>query len=129
MAKYQKKEKTEQEASKGKNILNSPEERKKFKSALATVTQYFQQVDDIKEGCSETIADLSAEYGLDKKTIRKLATTMYKHNYGTLQEENRHFEILYETVIEGKLRAEFDPLQAAVDGQDGSDDDLSGDNE
>ena len=107
---FQKKEK---QATKGKNVLNNPEERKRFKSALSTVTHYFQQSDDAKEGASETIADLAVEYGLDKKTVRKLASTMYKHNYGSLQEENRHFEILYETVIEGKLRD--DPVDEMLD--------------
>lgn len=102
MAKFSKKEKQPKE-SKG-NILADPEMRKKFKSALATVTHYFQQADDAKEGAKETVADLSVEYGLDKKLIRKLAVTMYKHNYGSLQEENHHFEVLYETVVEGKLR-------------------------
>lgn len=102
MAKFAKKEKQPKDG-KG-NIMADPEMRKKFKSALATVTHYLQQIDDQKEGMKETIADLSAEYGLDKKTVRKLAVTMYKHNYGSLQEENRHFEQLYETIIEGKLR-------------------------
>lgn len=113
MAKFAKKEKE----SKG-NILADPEVRKKFKSALATVTHYFQQIDDHKEGMSETIASLSSEYGLDKKTIRKLASTMYKHNYGSLQEENRHFETLYELIVEGALRdpdASSDPLDRAID--------------
>jgi ribosome-binding protein aMBF1 (putative translation factor) len=121
---FQKKEK---QATKGKNVLNNPEERKRFKSALSTVTHYFQQADDAKEGASETIADLSAEYGLDKKTVRKLASTMYKHNYGSLQEENRHFEILYETVIEGKLRD--DPVDEMLDDlapdEDATEDDLA----
>lgn len=115
---FQPKEKAQ--ATKGKFALNNPEERKRLKSALATVTHYFQQSDDAKEGASETIADLSAEYGLDKKTIRKLATTMYKHNYGSLQEENRHFEILYETVIEGKLRD--DPVDEMLDDLEPDDD-------
>ena len=92
------------QASKGANVLNSAEERKKFKTALAVTTQYFQQIDDLKESVTENIGDLSAEYGLDKKTIRKLATTMYNHSYATLLEENRHFEELYEQVVEGKLR-------------------------
>lgn len=96
--------KKEQPASKGKNILNNTEARREFKSRLSTVTHYFQQADDAKEGASETISDLSVEYGIDKKTIRKLASTMYKSNYGSLQEENRHFEALYEMVVEGKLR-------------------------
>jgi hypothetical protein len=103
---FKKKEKPQ--ASKGGNVLNSVEERKKFKTALATVTEYFRQQDDAKEGVTETIADLSAEYGLDKKTIRKMATTMYKHSYATLLEENRHFEQLYEQVVEGQLRDDDD---------------------
>lgn len=96
-------EKKEKQASRGKNVLNDPKVRTEFKSRLSAVTHYFQAADDAKEGASETIADLSAEFGLDKKIVRKLATTMYKHNYSSLQEENRHFEILYEMVIEGKL--------------------------
>lgn len=102
MQKYQKKER-KQADSKG-NVLADPEQRKKLKSALAMVTQYFQQMDDLKESVKETVADLSVEYGVDKKLIRKMAATLYKHNYGSLLEENKHFEILYETIIEGKLR-------------------------
>lgn len=112
------KKKEKQQANKGANILNNPEERKKFKSALATVTHYLQQVDDTKEGMKETVEALSADYGLDKKIINKLARTMYKHNYGSLQEENRHFEMLYELLVEGKLRGDEatadDPLDAAI---------------
>lgn len=111
MAKFAKKEKE----NKG-NVLADPEMRKKFKSALAIVTNYFQQMDDIKEGVKETVDELANEYGLDKKQVRKLALTMYKHNYGSLMEETRHFELLYETVIEGKLRdpsdVSSDPLDA-----------------
>lgn len=101
---FPKKEKAQ--PTKGANALNSPEERKRFKSSLATVTEYFRQSDDAKEGVTETIAALSGEYGLDKKTIRRMATTMYKHSYATLLEENRHFEQLYEQVVEGQLRDE-----------------------
>jgi hypothetical protein len=112
MAKFKKKEPAQQKSS---SILNDPEQRKKFKSALATVTHYFQQSDDAKEGAKETVAELSSEYGLDKKTIGKIAKTMYKHNYGSLLEENRHFETLYESIIEGKLRDETsDPLERAI---------------
>ncbi len=115
MAKFAKKEKAPKE-SKG-NILADPEARKKLKSGLATITHYFQQIDDLKESVKEGLGDLAAEYGLDKKAVRKLANTMYKHNYGSLQEEQRHFETLYETIVEGKLRdpddvGAKDPLDA-----------------
>lgn len=105
-------------AAKGVNALNDPEERKKFKTALSTATHYFQEIDDLKESLKENVADLSSQYGLDKKTIRKLAVIMYKRNYGSLQEENRHFEILYETVIEGKLRSDFEPLNESNSNSD-----------
>jgi hypothetical protein len=91
-------------ASKGKNVLNDEDERKKFKSALATITHYYNQQDDIKEGIKETIEELSGLYGLEKKVISKMAKTMYKSNYNDLVEENNHFEELYETVVEGNLR-------------------------
>lgn len=98
------------EATRGKNILNSDEARKEFKGRLAAVTHYFRTIDDARDGLKDTIADLSTEFGLDKKLIRKIATTMYKQSYTTVHEENRHFEILYEMVIEGKLREAFVPL-------------------
>lgn len=117
--------KKELEASKGKNILNDPDERKKFKSSLSAITHQFQLIDDQKESIKEQVAELSAMYGLDKKIIRKLAATMYKHSYTDVLEENRHFEILYETVIEGRLRDANDPLDD--DGSDWEpDDDGSG---
>lgn len=113
MPKFAKKEKE----SKG-NVLADPEIRKKFKSGLATVTHYMQQIDDIKDGMGESVAALASEYGLDKKTVNKLAKTMYNCNYGSLQEENRHFETLYELIIEGQLRdpdAVKDPLDREID--------------
>lgn len=67
-----------------------------------------QQIDDLKESIKETIDDLSSTSGIDKKTVKKLATTMYKHNYASLQEETRHFETLYETLVEGRLVADED---------------------
>jgi ribosome-binding protein aMBF1 (putative translation factor) len=110
---YTKKEKAPKE-SKG-NILNDPEQRKKFKSALSTVTHYLQQIDDQREGMKETVAELSAEYGVDKKIINKLAKTMFNHDYGTRLEEEQHFQILYETVIEGRARDTSDVLGDALD--------------
>lgn len=117
--------KKDQEASKGKNILNNPDERKKFKSSLSAITHQFQLIDDQKESIKEQVAELSAMYGLDKKIIRKMAATMYKHSYADVLEENRHFEELYETVIEGKLRDAADPLDD--DDLEPDDDEGSGD--
>ena len=98
------------EASKGGNVLANPQERQKFKSALASTTHYFEIIDQQKEGIKESVAEISQQYGLDKKLVRKLIVTMYKHNYASIQEENEHFATLYETIIEGRLSLVSDPL-------------------
>jgi chaperonin cofactor prefoldin len=108
--------KKEVEAEKGKNVLNDPEERKKLKSSLSALTHEYQLIDDRKEAIKETIDDLSKMYGLDKKVIRKMSTTMYKHNYSDVLDEMNHFCELYETLIEGKLRGDNDPLDADEEG-------------
>lgn len=114
------------DSERGANILNSPEERKKFKSALSTITHYYQQQDDLKESLKDTISDISEQFSIEKKHVTKLAKTMFKSNYQTLQDENRHFEILYELLVEGKLRDDHgDPLMDLA--KEGPDDDLSND--
>ena len=100
MAKYQKKAKKE-----NSNIITNPEELKKFKQFLSTITHYMQIADDQKESIKETVEEASGTFGIDKKFVRKLAITLYKHNYADLQEENQHFEFLYEALIGGRLSA------------------------
>lgn len=84
--------------------LNDPDARKAFKERIRAMKTYFEQIDSLRDGLRETVGDVAGEYGLDKKLVRKLATTMYKSNYDALQVENQMFEELYELVIEGKLR-------------------------
>lgn len=119
MAQYKGRKKKQEGSDVSSNILNDPEERKKLKSALAGVTHYFQMIDDHKESIKESVEGISQQYNLDKKLVRKLVTTMYKRNYQTLQDENKHFEILYETLIEGRLQeGDGDPLDDDADGSE-----------
>lgn len=111
MAKFQKQKlPATTKPEKSKNTLNDPDERKKFKAGLAAITHHFQLIDDQKEAIKEVIEEMSEQSGLEKKIIRKLASTMYKHNYSSLQQENEHFSLLYETVVEGRLLTASDPL-------------------
>lgn len=112
MATYQKKSTAEKADAQPSMSLNDPEVRARFKSQIVMLTQYLDQIDKIKEGMRESVSEIASEYGIDKRTINRLAKTMFKHNYTTLLEENRHFETLYEMAIEGRLRddIEVDPL-------------------
>lgn len=88
------------------NVTNiaDPERRKLLKSRLAEVTHYHRQKDDIAAGCKDAVASIASDFGIHKKIVARMARTMYKANYSSLLEENRHFETMYETVVEGKLR-------------------------
>lgn len=91
------------------NILVNPEKLKEFKQTLVTVTHYLQIIDDQKETIKETVEEASKSFGIDKRIVRKLANTMFKHNYADIQEENEHFEYLYEAMIGAKVVVD-DPL-------------------
>lgn len=94
----------------GKNIINSPDARKELKAQLSAITHYFQAMDDAREGASEAIMSIASQYGINKKMLRKMARSMYKHDYNTVQEENRHFEEMYEIVVEGRYREDPDGI-------------------
>jgi hypothetical protein len=108
----------EKEKDSGKN-LNDPQTRQAFKSSLAAITYDFDAIDKLKETIKEDVSSISQQYGIDKKLVRKLAVTMYKHNYSTIQEENEHFAAMYETIIEGRVGTISDPLDR-VDEDEGS---------
>lgn len=83
-------------------LPSSPEDRQKLKMAIGEATNCMLRIDS-ERGAMKEIIDVAAEqFELDKKLIRKIATTMYKHNYEDVIEENREFETLYETLVEGR---------------------------
>lgn len=100
--------------SENNNVLANPEELKKFKQFLVTITHYMQIADDQKTAIAETVTEASTTFGIDKKIIRKLASTMFKHNYADIQEENSHFEILYESLIGAKISS-IDPTDPDIE--------------
>ena len=108
------------QAAKGVNALANPEERKKFKAALVDLTHQYQLIDDRRETIKEAIAELSNQYGVEKKHIRKLAVTLHKHNYGELRKQNQTFEAFYELIVEGQLRkdGDLDPNADPLDAED-----------
>lgn len=107
---------TKQTSGKGVHVLNSVEERKKFRSKLNDVAAQHQMIADRREVIKEAVAEISEEYGIDKKYIRRLATTIFKSNYNEQQASNRAFEAFYEIVFEGSYRD--DPEQLVIGAPD-----------
>ena len=83
-------------------IPSNPADRKKLKEALVEMTRCLQKIDDEKLSMKDISDDAAAKFAIPKKIITKLARTMYKRNYDTLQTENEDFETLYEILVEGK---------------------------
>lgn len=77
-------------------------ERQEMKAMLAEMTNCMQRMDDEREQLKDIAKAVEEKFGIKTKIVRKLATTMYKHNYADVQAENEHFETLYETLVEGK---------------------------
>jgi hypothetical protein len=83
-------------------IPSNPSDRIKLKTMLAEITKCMQRIDDERQSIKEIAEAAQEQFDVKKKTVTKLARTMYKHNYADLRAENEHFEELYENLIEGK---------------------------
>lgn len=84
------------------HIPTGNKERQEMKAMLAEMTNCMQRMDDEREQLKDIAKAAEEKFGIKTKIVRKLATTMYKHNYADVQAENEHFETLYETLVEGK---------------------------
>jgi hypothetical protein len=89
------------------SILASESDRKAMKMMIVEMTNCLERIDAEKEQMKEIAEAAEEKFSIKKKFVNKMARTMYKHNYADLQQESEHFEILYETVVEGA-----DPSQA-----------------
>ena len=80
----------------------SPEARQKLKGFILEMTRCLQRIDEEKEAMKDIADRAQDEFGIQKKYVNKVARTMYKQNYADQQQENSHFEDLYEAIAEGK---------------------------
>ena len=83
-------------------LPSNPNDLKKLKAAIGEITNCMLRMDSERDQIKEIINDVADNYDVDKKQVRKIATTMYKSNYSDVVEENREFELLYETLVEGR---------------------------
>ncbi len=123
MAQYKNKKQPQKDNDGGHSILVDPAQRKKFKQMLVTITHYYDLIDQQKEAVKETIEETAATFAVDKKLVRKLSTVMFKRNYADIQEENEHFSLLYETLVEQQALQVNDPLENDTSEDDNSEDD------
>lgn len=83
-------------------VPSNPNDRQKLKTMLTEMTHCLARMDGERDAKKEIAAAIKEQFALTPKLINKLAATMYKRNYSDLQQENEDFELLYETLVEGK---------------------------
>lgn len=87
------------------NVPSSITDRQKVKAALVECTHAFQRIEDEQESIKEMINDVAEKTGINKKLLRRVARTMYKHTYSDVIQENEEFETLYELLVKDKAKA------------------------
>jgi len=81
------------------NVPSNPDTQKKIREAIQEISDALTRIQSNKDLIKNIIDEKSEEFELDKKVLRKMATTFYKDNYSKLTSESEEFSLLYETII------------------------------
>lgn len=84
-------------------VPSDPNDRKKLKAMLSEMTHCLKRAENERDAMKEIASEAAEQFEIPKKLVNKLARTMYKRNYPDLAAENADFELLYETLVEGKV--------------------------
>ena len=84
------------------NVPTSPKDIQALKIMISEMTYCLEKIDAQRDQAKAIAASAAEKFDIAKKTVNKMARTMYKASYADLCAENEHFEHLYESVIEGK---------------------------
>lgn len=80
----------------------NPEHRARLKGMIVEITRCLELIDAQKEQMKDIAQNAEDEFSIKKTLVTKVARTMYKQNFESLQHENSVFEDLYEVIAEGK---------------------------
>lgn len=83
-------------------IPSTTAEKQKLKEMIGEITKCMLRIDAEREAMKEIIKDAADRYSLNKKMVRRIASTMYRSDYADVQAEHEEFEDLYESIVEGK---------------------------
>jgi len=79
--------------------ISSETDRSKIKKMLAEISNSYYRIAAEKDLIKETIADLSKEFDIPKRTLNKMARIYHKQSYSQEQQEFEEFEELYESIV------------------------------
>lgn len=80
-------------------MINNPEDKKKFLNAIVEISNSMTRTEAERDLINEIIKDLSEEFDINKKIIRKIAKAYHKQNLNEEQQDHEEFVELYEEVV------------------------------
>ena len=79
--------------------ISNPEDKKKFLNAIVEISNSMTRTEAERDLINEIIKDLSEEFDINKKIIRKIAKAYHKQNLNEEQQDRDEFVELYEEVV------------------------------
>lgn len=86
-------------------MISSPADRKKIKTMISEISDSYTRIAAERDLVKETIAEMSKEFELPKKTLNKMAKTYYKQSFLKEQQDQEDFELLYTNIVDNQTAA------------------------
>jgi|APGre2960657423_1045063.scaffolds.fasta_scaffold04523_3 hypothetical protein len=86
-------------------MISSPADRKKIKTMISEISDSYTRIAAERDLVKETIAEMSKEFELPKKTLNKMAKTYYKQSFLKEQQDQEDFELLYTNIVDNQAAA------------------------
>ena len=80
------------------NIIHTDEAKKKIKGKLEEISNAMVRKSGESELIKTIIGDISKEYELDKKIVRKMAKVFHEDSFKNAVAEADEFSVIYETI-------------------------------
>ena len=87
-------------------VPNNPNDRQKIRNALEEAVASMLRADAERGLQKQIYADLKESFGMKPKTARRLAKTMYLHNFDEVNAEHDTFNEMYELIVQKAAPAE-----------------------
>ena len=78
--------------------VSSPEDKKKILAAVREISNSLTRIEAERDLIKDIVKDVSDNYQIPRKTVKKIATTYHKQNMTQVEQEHEEFVELYEDV-------------------------------
>lgn len=78
--------------------ISNPEDKKKIMAAVREISASMTRTEGERDFIKETIKDVSDNFQIPRKTIKKIAVTYHKQNLTQVEADHEEFVDLYDDV-------------------------------